>query len=138
MSVKASGRVWELDLTHTQRLVLLAMVDHADHEGCNIFPSIGLIAWKTSYSPRQVQRTIKELVDAGLLIVEDEGGGRGAATLYRFDMTVGSLKPPYAGRDKLSPERRDELLTYLIGQRGAVCAYCKAAGGAHNGPDGQP
>ena len=68
MSGKVSGMIWDLDLPHSQAWVLLAMADHADHEGNNVFPSVDLIAWKTNYSERQVQRIVKQLRDGKILI----------------------------------------------------------------------
>lgn len=93
MSVQAMARVWDLDLPHAERLVLLALADHADHVGDNIYPSIGLIAWKTGYSSRQVQRIIKSLVQMEILCVVDEPEGR--TTVYRMDLKAGTVKEPY-------------------------------------------
>lgn len=95
MSVKMMGRIWELELEHNHAWVLMALADHADHEGKNIYPSIPLIAWKTGYSERQVQRIVKSLVESGILVVQREGGGRGKATVYRIDETAGHMKVPY-------------------------------------------
>jgi hypothetical protein len=33
MSAKQTGLVWELNLPHNEAWVLMAMADHADHEG---------------------------------------------------------------------------------------------------------
>lgn len=67
MSVKAMGHIWDQELRTPLKFVLLAMGDHADHDGNNIYPSIGLIAKKTGYSERTVQASIRELIDIGLL-----------------------------------------------------------------------
>lgn len=99
MSVKAMSRVWELQLHHAERLVLLALADHADHLGANIYPSIGLIAWKTGYSESQVRRIMQQLVTVGFLNVVRSGGGRGNATVYRFDLEAGTVKAPYVNGD---------------------------------------
>lgn len=93
MSVQAMARVWDLDLPHAERLVLLAMADHADHIGDNIYPSIGLIAWKTGYGERQVQRIIKSLVKMEILCVVEQPIGR--TTIYRMDLSAGTVKEPY-------------------------------------------
>ena len=72
------GGVWELDLDHRQKFVLLALADHADHNGGSVRPSVALIAWKTGYSKRQVQRIIRDLEEAGILVRTSDGiGGRG-------------------------------------------------------------
>jgi len=33
MSVKISGKVWELDIDATEKIILLALAEYADHEG---------------------------------------------------------------------------------------------------------
>lgn len=97
MSGKATGRVWELELHHAERLVLLALADHADHLGANIYPSIGLVAWKTGYSESQVRRIMRQLVNSRYLIVVRNGGGRGNPNVYRFDLDAGLVKAPFVG-----------------------------------------
>ena len=58
MSVRAMGAVWALKIPPADKLVLLAMVDHADDEGKRIHPSVELISSKTGYSDRQVRRIV--------------------------------------------------------------------------------
>lgn len=94
MSAKASGRVWDLDLPHNKRLVLLAMADHADHEGRNIYPSLDLIAWKTGYSYRQVRRIVEELKQDGILVLVKPARQQHPAT-YALDFKAGTAKPPF-------------------------------------------
>ena len=36
MSVKIMSQVWELDIDHSEMIVLLAMADHADDDGQNL------------------------------------------------------------------------------------------------------
>lgn len=115
MSAKASGRVWDLDLPHNKRLVLLAMADHADHEGQNIYPSTDLIAWKTGYSFRQVQRVIDALIVDGILVVMKPARQQKPAT-YALDFKAGTLKPPFdrvarkaQSRQNGTPESRQNV-----------------------------
>ncbi len=110
MSVKIMGQVWELDVPHAQMLVLLALADHADHEGGNIYPSINLVAWKTGYSERQVQRIIGGLVRDGLLIKAADATSR-RPTTYQMNLLRAPRKAPYtvSTPDKLSPQRDDIL-----------------------------
>jgi hypothetical protein len=51
MSVKAMAQVWEADLLRDEKFILLALADHAGHEGKNICPSLRQIAWRTGSSP---------------------------------------------------------------------------------------
>jgi predicted transcriptional regulator len=68
MSGKISGQVWDLDLPHREMFVLLAITDHADHDGNNMHPSVDLVAWKTGFSRRTVIRILNKLVDRGVLV----------------------------------------------------------------------
>lgn len=106
MSWKVSGQVWEIELPANKLIVMLAMADHADHEGHNVFPSIGLIAWKTGYSERQIQRIIKALVADGLLV---ENKRPGQTTLYSINLSEGTPKAKYKpaenkGRQIVTPD----------------------------------
>lgn len=101
MSAKTMGQVWDLDIPHNQLIVLLAMTDHADHNGGNMYPSMGLIAHKTGYSERQVKRIIKGLVQIGLLVLEKIGNG--TVNVYRVDFSNATKKKPYKTSDKMSP-----------------------------------
>ncbi|ADE14307.1 hypothetical protein Nhal_1139 [Nitrosococcus halophilus Nc 4] len=94
MSAKILGQIWDLKLPPNQRIVLMAMADSADHNGENIYPSIGLIAWKVDYSRRQVQRIIKELKQAGILI-EVRPATAKKSTTYKIDLSLAQKKPPY-------------------------------------------
>lgn len=86
------GKVWDLDLPHNQLLVLLALADHADHEGNNVFPSLGLVAWKTGYSEQQVRRVMRSLVIDGILITTSRNPGK--PNRYSIDLAAGKLKTP--------------------------------------------
>lgn len=115
MSAKASGRVWDLDLPHNKRLVLLAMADHADHDGRNIYPSTDLIAWKTGYSSRQVQRVIDTLITDGILVVVKPARQQHPAT-YSINFAAGITKPPFdrvthkaQGRQNVTSEGRQNV-----------------------------
>lgn len=111
MSAKAAGRVWDLDLPHNKRLVLLAMADHADHDGRNIYPSTDLIAWKTGYSRRQVQRVIDTLIADGILTIVTPARQQHPPT-YALDFTAGIVKPPYdrsRTRQNVTPETRQNV-----------------------------
>lgn len=104
MSGKIMGLVWDLDLPHSKQLVLLAMADHADHKGENVFASIGLIAWKTGYSERQVQRIVRECERDGLLKKTAEATARRPAT-YRVVVSKGQQKNAYQGCQNVTPNQ---------------------------------
>lgn len=98
MSGKISGGVWDLDLPHNKMLVLLAMADHANHEGGDVFPSLERIAWKTGYSYRQTLRIVKSLEDDGLLVLVRAGKEIGSVNVYRINLEAGTLKSPYVAK----------------------------------------
>lgn len=101
MSVHVMGNVWELDLDPAHKLVLLAMADHADHEGGSVHPSVRLIAHKTGYSERQVQRIMRALEAAKILVVESPStGGRGHTTHYRIVTANGVILSPFKRTEK--------------------------------------
>lgn len=85
------GKVWELDLPPNEKLVLLALADHSDHDGSNVRPGVELIAMKTGLSQREVQYVQKRLREAGILIPEANlQGGRGIKISYRIDVQKGA------------------------------------------------
>lgn len=98
MSAKMMGKVWDLILTPAKQIVLLALADHASHDGEDIKPGVPLIAWKTGYSERQVQRIMKELEEDGLLVKVRTRLGK--PTIYRMDLNKGIAKEPYIPREE--------------------------------------
>lgn len=107
MSGKVSGQVWDLDLDELVEqaraaggfgedggpiekqpllVMLLALADHADHEGRNVRPGVDLLVWKTGLSERRVRGLLSVLRVLKLLVaVRYLGGGRGHTTEYRLD-----------------------------------------------------
>lgn len=96
MSIRLMAQVWEIKVTRTQQSILLAMADHANDEGRHCYPSVPYLAWKTDYSERQVQRTLKELRDAGILEVTKEAS-RYQPTEYRIRLDRAQPKVPFRG-----------------------------------------
>ncbi len=105
------GMVWDYDLDHAQQLILLAMADHADHEGNNIYPSIGRLAWKTGYSSRQVQRIINQLIEIHAIECQTKRGTKtNNPHHYRITLENVPKKKPFEPKkrqnvtpDKMSP-----------------------------------
>ena len=98
MSVKAMGLVWEANLDRQLKLVLLAYADHADHDGDNIFPSVGRIAWKTGYHPDSIRRLTKSLIDLEILV--SDGESQLGTNLYHIDYNNLPNLEPYQGTGK--------------------------------------
>jgi hypothetical protein len=103
MSAKISGLVWDLDLPREEKYVLLCLSDHADHDGNNVFPSVGLVAWKTGYSERRIQQLMRILEHRGLLPRVDEQFGRGKTVRYRINLDSGVFRERPKKGAKISP-----------------------------------
>lgn len=98
MSIRIMSAVFDSKtLKPTERLVMLALADHADDEG-KCYPSIDRLKDRTGLSERAVQMNVRKLVDEGYLRVQI-GGGKGNANLYFV-----SPNPAYAApRTKCTP-----------------------------------
>lgn len=93
MSAKLMGLVWDLDIPHPMAWVLMALADHADHDGGSLFVGQRLLSWKTGYSERQIRRILEQLELAKIIIPEDGGRGRGLKQNYRIIMDNAPRKP---------------------------------------------
>jgi hypothetical protein len=97
MSSKMVGLVWDADLPRTEKYVLLALADHADHDGENIFPSNDRIAWKTGYKVDQIIVAIKRLKARKILVLV-RAASRYSTNCYRMDPSKLPQRPPFARR----------------------------------------
>ena len=92
MSIKIMSAVFEsLTLGPTDRLVLLALADHAGEDG-TCYPSIARLCQRTGLGERAVQVSIKRLKEAGQLTAK-MGGGRGNSTLYTITINPAAETP---------------------------------------------
>ena len=104
MSEKINGLIWTIQLPREERYALLALGDHADHQGNNVYPSLGLIAWKTDYTPRRVQQLMRKLEARGILVKVAPSLGRGRPAVYRIDIEAAKPKEPLRkGRNGFHP-----------------------------------
>lgn len=97
MSFEALRWVRDLRAKPLQKLVLWALGDCASETG-EAWPSIAALRAWTGLSERAVQRTLRELVEGGVLVVV-AGGGRRRTSRYR--LVVGAvMKTPSVVRGK--------------------------------------
>lgn len=96
------GSVYEIELAHPQQAVLVAMADHAQDDGTDVYPSIARLAWKTGYSDRQIKRIIKDLLGVGVLI-EVTAATQHRPTEYVIFLDGGTQKPPFKLRGDKTP-----------------------------------
>lgn len=114
MSVKIMGLVWDQDarLESNRRFVMVALADHADHSGKNAYPGIELLARKTGFTERSVQRILQSLILEGWISVDRRSGGRGVLNGYSFNMEM--LRAGVRKGDKITPfimENKDDKIT---------------------------
>lgn len=100
MSVKIMGLVWDADLPRDEKYVAIAYADHAAHDGTSIFPSVGMVSWKTGYSERSVQSITKKLIKKGILIPCGQHPRYGT-NMYRIDINRLPERTPYRGVQNL-------------------------------------
>lgn len=92
MSIQLINAVFEsLSLGPTDRLVMLALADHAGDNG-TCYPSIARLCQRTGLGERAVQSAIRRLKDCGHLSAR-MGGGRGNATLYTLHINPAAETP---------------------------------------------
>lgn len=88
MSIQALAWVLEhSEATLADRLVLLAIANHADARGWNAYPSVPLIAHEASVSEATVYRALATLEDSGELTVKRRPG---RSNMYAITALEGS------------------------------------------------
>ena len=122
MSSKIMGLVWDADIKQNLKLVLLADADHADHEGNNVFPSVALIARKTGYTDRQVQRITADLVEAGLMTPQGESSYGTNAYSISVEALEARKKPPAHLQKRGRPAKKGDKMSPLIQKNGDISA----------------
>ena len=116
------GLVWDLDnsaIERDEKYVLLAYVDHSDHEGKNIYPAVSTIVEKTGYSERSVQTITKSLAKKGYLVAD--GKGPKGTNKWRYGggaISAGVQNPDHGGakpkREGVQPAAPDPSLTTIL------------------------
>lgn len=104
MAIKCMTAVWEIKgLTPSQKLLLLALADHAgDDYVC--WPSMPRLAKRSDMSVRNVRRIIHQLNDLGFIEIINLGLGRGNKTTYRVHPSpMEKCDTQGTKGDKLSP-----------------------------------
>jgi hypothetical protein len=67
MSVAAMTAAWSVDCEPSQKLILLALADHANDETWKAWPSLGHLSKKTGLNRRTVSRCIEQLLEKKLI-----------------------------------------------------------------------
>lgn len=88
MSIAVMSKIFPLNFgTCTRKMLAVRLADHCDDDGCGIWPSVNRLARECNMNERTVQRTLKDFVDEGILVVVKQGGkGRFSPTRYDFNL----------------------------------------------------
>lgn len=89
MSVHAYAWAWQQDAGQTEKLVLLAMCDFADHTGV-CWPSHATLARMCGLHRATVFRAIERLIELGYVM---RAKGRGKSNTYRIMLAAPKLPP---------------------------------------------
>lgn len=73
MSVRIMAAVWELDVSSTDKLVMLALADWSNDDGM-CWPSMKQLADKSGLTDRAIRASVGRMVDAGHLSRKDNPG----------------------------------------------------------------
>ena len=98
---------WQQALTPTLKLVLMALADAADDHGV-CWPSVSTLAKKCSVSTRTVQRSLRVLIDSGLLTAEPRLRHDGSSTSNRYLLPIAGGGGPFEGPRRARTDRTRE------------------------------
>lgn len=98
MSVKALTWAFDQPISATDKVVLLALADHAN-ENAVCWPSIALLVQRAHVGERTVQRALQSLEDGGFIFRErrQRENGSDTSNLYRLNMDGRQRTPAEAG-----------------------------------------
>jgi DNA-binding transcriptional MocR family regulator len=88
MSAYVQNFVWSLDLPPFDKLVAIALADHARHDGTNAYPSQNTLARKTGLSIHTVRRSLT-LLRASEVIVMTRQHNQRNSRCYVFPLPKG-------------------------------------------------
>ena len=100
MSGHLAGAVWFSALDRELKPLAATIADFANDEGAGIFCSIDYLAWRLSSSRSLVERGLRELREAKVLVVLDQGGGRNRTTAYRLVKENLPYRPKWEPKSK--------------------------------------
>jgi len=101
MSVRAMAWAWRQQLSGPEKLVLMAVADHADDDGI-CWPGNAHIARKCNLSQRSVQRHIKNLIDNGYMTARRRYRETGGQTSNLYVLNVEGVTHSHGGDDRLT------------------------------------
>lgn len=91
MSIAAMAEAWKVDCEPSQKLVLLALADHANDETWKAWPSLGHLSKKTGLNRRTVSRCIEQLTKRKLIGRINRGR---ESTIYHLHVAIWGQETP--------------------------------------------
>lgn len=92
MSVRVMSLCYDARFGSANRkAVAVALADHANDQGADVYPSIARLVAKTELSERTVQRILRELEEIGIIVMDVRGGKGGlpkGTNEWHFDLTL--------------------------------------------------
>lgn len=89
MSASLMSAAMYLPIPKAEKLLLVAMADHADNDGLGVYPSNPLLALKTSDGVRNMQKVLVKLKELDLILKDKHPfGGRGLAVEWAIDIDL--------------------------------------------------
>lgn len=93
MSIRIMAQIFDMeDVPPTQKLILLALADHADDQG-RCYPSISRLCRRTGLKERAIQSNLKALEIAGLISIV-RGAGPNGCNVFFVSATPAADAPP--------------------------------------------
>lgn len=89
MSFRLAAMVWELDLPMNEKLVMMALADHADDESFQCWPSQSHLAKKCGCSEDTVMRLVGKLAKKNLLSRARDRRPDGTLGITRYSLKLG-------------------------------------------------
>ena len=103
MSNLVQGWAWQQQVSGTDKLILIALADHADDTG-HCWPGTKGIAEKCGVSRRTVVASVSRLTEAGLIVCESRHRKDGSQTSNEYFLQIhrggAGDSPPHAVNDK--------------------------------------
>ena len=104
---------WEVELSPSDKLVLLSLADHAKNGNGQCWPSVARIVRRTGLSDRQVQRSTSSLASVGLISIIRRAGRSNTYVVHPRPVVTGDVTSPVTQRrvsgDKLAPHPRPRV-----------------------------
>jgi hypothetical protein len=103
----------DLKLRWREKLILAVMASYADEEGSNVYPAVDRVAREAGVDTRTVQRALKQLREAGIIVLQmDENHRYGYTRNWVIDLGAAPRLPGHA-----RPKRSDEEVHISEGRK---------------------